>query len=113
MIGGFLTSATDLPSQRLPISLPSFEMQNDRFSIAQTDAASTPSGYRPARFLTKKEVLRRVGCSYTTLWEMMVRGEFPRSRELGRRAVWVESEVEEFINNRPVRRLKGDNPVSK
>lgn len=88
-------------------------MQNDRFSIAQTDAASTPSDYRPARFLTKKEVLRRVGCSYTTLWEMMVRGEFPRSRALGRRAVWVESEVEEFINKRPVRRLKGDNPVSK
>ncbi|MBS0248259.1 MAG: AlpA family phage regulatory protein [Proteobacteria bacterium] len=83
-------------------------MPIDRFSIAQTDTPSKSSEQRPARFLPKKEVLRRVGCSYTTLWTLMVRGEFPRSRELGRRSVWVESEVEDFINTRPVRRLKGD-----
>jgi len=88
-------------------------MPTDRFPIAQRDATSNSSEHRPARFLPKKEVLRRVGCSYTTLWTLMVRGEFPRSRGLGRRAVWVESEVEDFINNSPVRRLKGDTPVSR
>ena len=83
-------------------------MRIERPSIALSDTTSKSSEHRPARFLPKKEVLRRVGCSYTTLWTMMVRGQFPRSRELGRRAVWVESEVEDFINHSPVRRLKGD-----
>ena len=81
-------------------------MPANRFS----DAAAAPNSLeqRPARFLPKKEVLRRVGCSYTTVWELMKRGEFPRSRQLGRRAVWIEQEIEEFITSRPVRRLKGD-----
>lgn len=82
----------------MPKSYPPFDGPVQRETAAK----------KPACFLPKKEVLRRVGCSYTTLWTLMVRGEFPRSRELGRRAVWVESEVEDFINNCPVRRLKGD-----
>lgn len=62
----------------------------------------------PARFISKKEVLARVGVSYPTLWAWMVAGQFPRSRELGGKVAFVEAEVEAWIVNRPVRRLKCD-----
>jgi prophage regulatory protein len=62
----------------------------------------------PARFLTKPEVLGRVGASYPSIWQWMREGKFPRSRELGGRAAWLESEIEAWIVNRPIRRLKGD-----
>jgi predicted DNA-binding transcriptional regulator AlpA len=61
-----------------------------------------------ARLLSKPEVLDRVGVTYPTLWSWMLRGEFPRSRKLGGKAAWVESEVEAWIGTLPVRRLKGD-----
>jgi prophage regulatory protein len=65
---------------------------------------------KPAlRFISRKEVLSRVPVSYPTLWAMMRRGEFPRSRAIvGRRCVWVESEVEAWIARRPRVRLQGD-----
>ena len=59
----------------------------------------------PARFIDKKELLRRVPYSYQTIWHMMNRGEFPRSRNIGGKAVWLESEVEEWIISRPIRPL--------
>jgi predicted DNA-binding transcriptional regulator AlpA len=41
-------------------------------------------------------------------------GTFPRSRLLANRKVaWVESEVADWINNRPTVRLKGDAASSK
>lgn len=63
---------------------------------------------KPACFIKKAEVIRRVGLSYPTIWQWMIEGKFPRSRELGGRTVWLESEIDDFILNRPVRRLKGD-----
>jgi predicted DNA-binding transcriptional regulator AlpA len=38
----------------------------------------------------------------------MQQGLFPRSRSLGTKVVWLESEVDEFIAGLPIRRLKGD-----
>ena len=60
------------------------------------------------RLISKPEVLDRVGVTYPTLWAWMRAGKFPRSRELGGKAAWIESEVEEWIAALPVRRLKGD-----
>lgn len=62
----------------------------------------------PARFIGKPEVLDRVAASYPTIWQWMREGKFPRSRELGGKAVWLEHEIEGWILSRPVRRLKGD-----
>ena len=66
-----------------------------------------------ARLISKPEVLDRVGVTYPTLWEWMRKGRFPRSRELGGKAArgkvcWLESEIEDWIVSRPIRRLKGD-----
>jgi prophage regulatory protein len=60
------------------------------------------------RLLLKGEVLDRVGISYPALWAWMRAGKFPRSRELGGKAAWLESEIEAWINALPVRKLKGD-----
>lgn len=60
------------------------------------------------RLVSKPEVLDRTGVTYPTLWQWMIDGKFPRSRELGGKACWLASEIDEWIVNRPVRRLKGD-----
>ena len=62
------------------------------------------------RFLSRDEVLEKIGgVSYQTLWTWMRDGKFPRSREIGENKVgWLETEVEHWMQHRPVRRLKGD-----
>ena len=60
------------------------------------------------RLPSKYEVIDRVGVTYVTLWKWMREGKFPRSRELHGKSAWIASEVEEWIQARPIRRLKGD-----
>jgi predicted DNA-binding transcriptional regulator AlpA len=66
-----------------------------------------------ARLLSREEVLARVGVSYPTLWTWMRAGNFPRARAMGGRIGWLESEIEEWIVTRPIKRLKGDEEVSR
>ena len=61
-----------------------------------------------ARLVSRDEVLVRTGMSYPTLWAWMREGKFPRSRDVGGRAMWLASEIEAWIVNRPLRKLKGD-----
>ena len=58
------------------------------------------------RLISKPEVLDRVSVTYPTIWTWMREGKFPRSREIGGKVAWIESEVEEWIAALPVRRLK-------
>ena len=76
---------------------------------------STPAQPKPRarappamRLLDRREVLAIVGCSYTTLWEMMQTGEFPRGRIRGGKTMWLSDEVEQWMRQLPVRPLKGD-----
>lgn len=69
---------------------------------------SIQAANKPERLISKSEVLARVGASYPSIWEWMRQGRFPRSRELGGRVAWLESEINDWIVNRPIRRLKGD-----
>jgi predicted DNA-binding transcriptional regulator AlpA len=76
---------------------------------AAVSAAAVDPPKGPARFLDKVEVLRRVPFTYPTIWALMREGKFPRSRVSGTsKAVWLEDEVEQWIRNRPVQKLKGD-----
>ena len=61
-----------------------------------------------ARLVSRDEVLVRTGMSYPTLWAWMREGKFPRSRDVGGRAMWLASDIEAWIVNRPLRKLKGD-----
>ena len=70
---------------------------------------SRPPGHAGGtRLISKPEVLDRVGVTFPTLWAWMRAGTFPRSRDLGGRACWLKSEIDAWIENRPIRRLKGD-----
>jgi prophage regulatory protein len=63
----------------------------------------------PPRLLSRREVLERVGATYPSVWKWMRDGKFPRARELTNgRIAWLESEIEEWIANLPIRKLKGD-----
>ena len=69
------------------------------------------------RLIYKPELLERVGLSYTTIWMMMRQGRFPRSRSVGggesaggqnQKVAWLSDEVDAWLAELPVRRLKGD-----
>jgi prophage regulatory protein len=63
----------------------------------------------PPRLLSRHEVLARVCVSYPTIWTWMCEDKFPRAREMATgRIAWLESEIEAWIENLPVRKLKGD-----
>jgi prophage regulatory protein len=65
-----------------------------------------------ARLLNKRAVMARIPLSYPSIWAAMLRGEFPRSREVGGRVMWLESEIEAWITSRPVKRLKGEDATT-
>jgi prophage regulatory protein len=76
-----------------------------------SSSSSSKSSPKPSdvRLLSKREVLYRVGVTFPTIWNWMRAGKFPRARELGPgKSCWVESEINEWILSRPIRRLKGD-----
>jgi predicted DNA-binding transcriptional regulator AlpA len=60
------------------------------------------------RLLSKAEVIELTGKSYPTLWAWMQAGKFPRARNMNGHPVWIESEINQWINALPIRRLKGD-----
>ncbi|MGA7310498.1 MAG: AlpA family phage regulatory protein [Pseudolabrys sp.] len=61
-----------------------------------------------ARLISRGEVIGRTGLSYPTIWQWMREGKFPRSRDVGGRAMWLASDIEKWILALPVRKLKGD-----
>lgn len=67
---------------------------------------STPK--KPMRLLSRRQLLERVSLSYVTIWKRMQTGDFPRSRQVGGKCVWLESEIDEWIDNLPLVRLRGD-----
>ena len=74
-----------------------------------TDKTTKP---KPAvRLLDKHEVTAIANCSYPTVWAWMRAGTFPRSRIVGGKSMWLSTDIDEWIAQLPVRRLKGD-PVA-
>jgi predicted DNA-binding transcriptional regulator AlpA len=47
-----------------------------------------------ARLISRGEVIGRTGLSYPTIWQWMREGKFPRSRDVGGRAMWLASDIE-------------------
>jgi len=72
------------------------------------DDGDVDADSQPLRLISKAELLERIGVTFPTIWQWMRDGKFPRSRELGGKACWIESEVEAWINALPKRRYKGD-----
>jgi prophage regulatory protein len=87
--------AKPAPSRRAePMAVP----------LANTELKPQSLGY-----LRLREVCNRVGVGYATIYRMIAAGEFPRQVKLRERtSVWVESEVDAFINARIAER---DQPI--
>jgi len=67
-----------------------------------------PPHIQGPRLLSKPEVLAIVGCTFPTLWLMMRQGEFPRSRVVGGKSMWLSTEVDAWMAALPKRQYKGD-----
>lgn len=64
------------------------------------DSDALPPAPPPARLLRLPEVIDRVGLRRSAIYQRMSEGRFPKSRSLGPKcAVWVESEIEEWIHS--------------
>src|SRR5262245_9111620 len=60
----------------------------------------------PPRLLSAKQVIDRTGLTYVTIWSRMKAGTFPRAREISPKKLgWLESELNDWIANLPLRRL--------
>ena len=70
----------------------------------QRDTSAPPK----TKFIDKRELLRRIPVSFQTIWHRMNDGTFPRSRNIGGKAGWVESEVDAWMAARPLQKLKCD-----
>jgi predicted DNA-binding transcriptional regulator AlpA len=60
------------------------------------------------QLLSRHQVCAMTRLSYPLIWARMRQGTFPRSRSVGGCAYWLRHEVENWIMELPVRRLKGD-----
>jgi predicted DNA-binding transcriptional regulator AlpA len=86
---------------------------------AKPEVETTPSLTRERaadRLLSKSEICALTGFSYPVIWGWMREGRFPRSRVIGSggssKSVWLSSEIEDWMQALPLRRLKGDPPPS-
>ena len=56
------------------------------------------------RLLSKAEVCDRVCRTFPTVWLWVKQGRFPEPRILGSAPFWIESEIDKFLANLPVRK---------
>ena len=61
---------------------------------------------KPKRLVLKAEVLDRVKLSFVHVWNLMREGKFPMSRMVGGKVAWLESEIDEWIDSRPLSKYK-------
>jgi predicted DNA-binding transcriptional regulator AlpA len=64
----------------------------------------------PPRLLDKAEILTITRVSFPTVWAWMRAGQFPGSRVVGGKSMWLSTEIEDWLAALPVRPLKGDKP---
>jgi predicted DNA-binding transcriptional regulator AlpA len=76
----------------------------------QVTAARQATGLS-GQLLTRHQIVALTGFTYPWIWQMMMRGEFPRSRTVGGKSMWLTSELNAWLANLPKRRLKGDAPL--
>ena len=76
--------------------------------IAATHADQPPPNMVPAnkRFIYKPEVVERVGKTFVTIWRWMGERKFPTARTVGGQIAWLESEIDEWMATRPLRKYK-------
>lgn len=59
------------------------------------------------QLISKKKLLALVPRSYSSIWNMMRRGEFPLSVRIGDRVYWRWTEVEKWLDELPRSEYRG------
>jgi predicted DNA-binding transcriptional regulator AlpA len=73
---------------------------------AEADVRKNEEDHTLPLMLDRKQLLRHTGLSYAKILSLMKRGEFPRPRRVGRKNLWITSEVIEWMLKQPVSDLK-------
>jgi predicted DNA-binding transcriptional regulator AlpA len=60
------------------------------------------------RLLSKAKVIAITGVTYKSIWKWMQQGRFPRSRFVGRESKWLSTEIDQWLADLPIMRLKGE-----
>jgi prophage regulatory protein len=59
------------------------------------------------RFLRVKQVMQATGLSRMTIYRLELADKFPKRRQLSENSVaWLESDISDWIDSRPVARLR-------
>ena len=67
----------------------------------ERNLTNTQQIYEPARLLRLKEVISQTGLARSTIYDLMGRGEFPKSFKITERSTaWLESDIQEWIENK-------------
>jgi predicted DNA-binding transcriptional regulator AlpA len=83
-------------------------------AVAPDPAQQTAPFQPPLKFISKATMLQMVNKTWPTVWKWMQTLDdagkplFPRARNTGGNASWLESEVQDWIRNRPLQPIKGD-----
>jgi prophage regulatory protein len=65
------------------------------------------------KFLRIHQVMQFTGLSRMTIYRLELAGEFPKRRRLGKNSVaWLEADLVQWADSRPIARLRGTPAVS-
>ena len=93
---------------------PSSRARRTRRSRAMSEQPIEQRTNPPIRFLRISAVEALTGLSRTTIYDWSAQGRFPRAVRLSERAVrWIESEVEEWMDDRIEQGRGGDASAAK
>jgi prophage regulatory protein len=66
------------------------------------------------KFLRIKQVMQATGLSRMTIYRLELAGKFPKRRQLSENSVaWLETDIAEWIDSRPVARLRAADEMSR
>jgi predicted DNA-binding transcriptional regulator AlpA len=81
-------------------------LEEDTMTKKKTPVAAPEEEAKPVRLINRAEVVARTGLHYQTIWNYMRDATFPLARAVGGKSLWLEREVDEWIEARPKRHFK-------
>lgn len=75
--------------------LDSLDSKSRQSVVSDVLTASAPT--KEQKLLDRNQVLATLGIKYTSLYNLMCRGEFPQPLKIGRRSLWKETDVDHYI----------------
>lgn len=84
--------------------LDRFEPSERKDFVSEILVASKSEKETKKKLIGRDEVLNRLGIKYTSLYNMMNRGDFPRALKIGGKNMWTIDDVEKYLERAERRR---------